>query len=410
MKKKWFRETVFVESKKYSTRADFKKGCSTAYQIARLNGWLPDMTWLEPYKRPSLSESEVIAESKKYGSRKEFQDNARRYYEVARKSGLLSKMTWLVKQVRRDYWTRDMVFEESHKYTNRTDFCRNSKQAYRLALDNGWLDDMTWLVLKKHPNGTITKEYVFEKASGYKYKSEFRNDYPELYSTAYTNGWLAEMTWLHNKNRSWNGDKDVIIAESKKYKNRSDFQRNSYTAYYTALNNGWLDEMTWFDGHNESEHCYCVYAYIDNDHIYIGITNRPRQRHYEHSSERYNASKPHKSGVYSYFSNLGKQVPDPVYIEHDIDVSTAKIKEHEYITYYKTKGYIIINKAKTGLTSSSTGSYITKWTEAAVITESKKYRSVTDFRRMAKGAYNSAYVHGWLNKLEFRNGNTDKSL
>lgn len=40
MLKKWTRETVFEESKKYSSRAEFKKMKSGAFRIAYMNGWL----------------------------------------------------------------------------------------------------------------------------------------------------------------------------------------------------------------------------------------------------------------------------------------------------------------------------------------------------------------------------------
>lgn len=46
MQKKWTRETVFEESKKYSSRSEFKKMSSGAFRIAYMNGWLDEMNWL----------------------------------------------------------------------------------------------------------------------------------------------------------------------------------------------------------------------------------------------------------------------------------------------------------------------------------------------------------------------------
>lgn len=43
MQKKWTRETVFEESKKYSSRSEFKKMSSGAFRIAYMNGWLDEM-------------------------------------------------------------------------------------------------------------------------------------------------------------------------------------------------------------------------------------------------------------------------------------------------------------------------------------------------------------------------------
>lgn len=46
MARKWTRENVFEESKKYSSRSEFKKGSSGAFHIAYINGWLDEMSWL----------------------------------------------------------------------------------------------------------------------------------------------------------------------------------------------------------------------------------------------------------------------------------------------------------------------------------------------------------------------------
>lgn len=45
MQKKWTKETVFEESKKYSSRSEFKKKKSGAFRIAYMNGWLDEMIW-----------------------------------------------------------------------------------------------------------------------------------------------------------------------------------------------------------------------------------------------------------------------------------------------------------------------------------------------------------------------------
>ena len=39
MNKKWSKETVFEESKKYSSRSEFKKNRGGAFKVAYENGW-----------------------------------------------------------------------------------------------------------------------------------------------------------------------------------------------------------------------------------------------------------------------------------------------------------------------------------------------------------------------------------
>ena len=44
--RKWTREAMFEESKKYTTTTQFIKYAHRAYEKARDNGWLSDMPWL----------------------------------------------------------------------------------------------------------------------------------------------------------------------------------------------------------------------------------------------------------------------------------------------------------------------------------------------------------------------------
>ena len=66
---KWTKEKVFEESKKYTTRKEFVKGCSSAYNVAYRNGWLKEMTWLKLQRKRNVpvlqldkNTKEIIAE------------------------------------------------------------------------------------------------------------------------------------------------------------------------------------------------------------------------------------------------------------------------------------------------------------------------------------------------------------
>lgn len=93
------RENIFNESHKYKTLKEFREACYTAYNLAKDNGWLDEMTWL------------AKAERKPDG-----------------------------------YWKiKENVFEESHNYQSVKEFCDANYLAYKTASDNNWLDQMTWL-------------------------------------------------------------------------------------------------------------------------------------------------------------------------------------------------------------------------------------------------------------------------
>ena len=44
---KWTKEAVFEESKKYTTKVEFKKSSSVAYRVAVKNEWIKEMTWIK---------------------------------------------------------------------------------------------------------------------------------------------------------------------------------------------------------------------------------------------------------------------------------------------------------------------------------------------------------------------------
>lgn len=202
MQKKWTKETVFEESKKYSSRSEFKKKKSGAFRIAYMNGWLDEMIWLvRPTAKPIK-------------------------------------------------WTKEAVFEESRKYFIVTEFMNNAVTAYTIAKNNNWLTEMDWLApSKRKPSGYWKiKENVINESKNYKSVTEFQRKNSRAFDSAKLNGWLDEMDWLAKTNRKPVGywkEKNNVFEESKKYNNRSDFCEGCYLAYITAKNNGWLNEMTW---------------------------------------------------------------------------------------------------------------------------------------------------------------------
>lgn len=234
MARKWTRENIFDESKKYSSRSEFKKGSSGAFHIAYINGWLGEMTWLvHPAPKPNKwTKDAVFEESKKYSFFSDFNRKNASAYAVARKKGWLDEMTWLKRtRVVRGFWqSRENIFNESHKYKTLKEFREACYTAYNLAKDNGWLDEMTWLAkAERKPDGYWKiKENVFEESHNYQSVKEFCDANYLAYKTASDNNWLDQMTWLKKANRIKKGhwkNKETVFKEAKKYKYKSDFRR-----------------------------------------------------------------------------------------------------------------------------------------------------------------------------------------
>ena len=194
--------------------------------------------------------------------------------------------------------------------------------------------------------------------------------------------------------KKWN--KDKVFKESKKYNCRTDFKISSSRAYIIANENNWLDEMTWLKPkiniHKDGAY---IYAYIDeeNKYVYVGLTLLPKDRDSQHRNGN------GKSSVYKYFKSINKEIPQPIYLEKGLSQIKAQEQEHYWCEYYKSIGYTLINKAKTGKGCSSLGGCILKWNYNSCIKESKKYEYLKDFIKYSSGAAASAKRNGWLKEM-----------
>ena len=346
----WTKERVFEEAKKYNTRKEFLKGCSRAYEVARKNGWLDEMHW---FTRPTVhnkkwTKERVFEEARKYKSKIEFKKGCGSAYKVACENDLIDKMDWF-KEIFKpsNYWTYERCYEEAKKYNSTAELRKYNKVVYNKVWKNGWLNKMPWLVdgrvkmltdkndsvykyyweetntiyigrtlmhrqkirdndhifdykdtVHKYAKenglavppmeiieenltvkegleredywvnyykergynvlniaktgigsgslgaisyGKWTKEKVFEEARKYTTRTEFARGNSGAYAAAHRNGWIDKMDWLINAQIIWT--KENVIEESKKYKCRWHFEKNSRSAYAAAKRYGLLDEL-----------------------------------------------------------------------------------------------------------------------------------------------------------------------
>lgn len=249
---KWTsKEKVFEESRKYHSRSEFQREAGGAYNHAKHNKWLKEMTWLTtPERKIKWTHDAVIEESHKYEYKCDFRKYACGAHQTASENGWLKEMTWLKdKHKPHNYWTKEKVFEESHKYSNKKDFENKAKTAFLKAMSNGWLPLMTWL--KPLPLGKIskwTREAIIEESKKYTSRTEFAINSPTAYQHACEDKTIfKEMPWIKEKKKP-NGYWDVkehVLEEGKKYRNRKAFSERAYTAWRKAKDYGWIDEIEW---------------------------------------------------------------------------------------------------------------------------------------------------------------------
>lgn len=299
------KENTINESKKYSSRTEFCKGSCGAYNVARKNGWLDEMTWLtkknvykDPvdyvYKYHFVNENAVYIGRTIYPELRDKQHRIREKdtvnkfatehnVEIPKMEIIEDKLTVIEGAEREKYWekyyrnsgfsiinvqpcgslglmrkkwSKEKCFKEAKKYKTRSEFQKNAPQAYHLSIANGWIDNMAWLpkiqnVPNKHWN---SKNNIIDEAKKYKTRGEFRNKSCGAYRAAIKYGYMDEFTWLSKKKNVPNGfwqNKENVINEAKKYKTRSEFQKNSAGAYQSASLHNWLDKMDWLEKSKE---------------------------------------------------------------------------------------------------------------------------------------------------------------
>lgn len=171
--------------------------------------------------------------------------------------------------------------------------------------------------------------------------------------------------------------------EASKYENKTDFQRYSSAAYSAAKRYKWLQEVTStyeILGNSDKRFIY-AYEFSDNS-AYIGLTYNISKRKINHSKEgtvfKYSIEK----GIIPIFKQL---------IFESVDIEKAKELEQFYLEQYIFKGWVILNKAKTG----GLGGNTIKWNYEACKKEALKYETRNKFKVNSKGAYASAAKNGW---------------
>lgn len=242
-------------------------------------------------------------------------------------------------------WDEENIITEAHKYRTQVEFKRQSGGAYTAARRMGLIK-----VLNQH----------WEKYS------------------------MPRNFWQY----------DTCKDKAKECANRSEFWKKFAAGYHKSLKEGWIDEFFPSNERNSKEPIHCVYGYIDpiNKVAYIGRTlmRRIEKRDYEHRINE-------KDSVYSYFRKNELTIPEITIIEKNLNCNESLIKEDEYIKQYKKSGYIIINKAKTGIKSGSIGAIsFGKLSKEYCFNIAKKCRTKHEFNSMDKSAYSKACKMGWM--------------
>ena len=145
--KSWDKLACEKEAKKYKTRTHFVKGCASAYNAARINGWLDEVcSHMTSKQKPHgyWTKERCHLEALKYKTLSQFNKGSTSAFQKAKRCNWLDDICGHMRKMPRPhgYWNKERCQEEALKFTSRSMFNRESNSAYSSALRNGWLDDL----------------------------------------------------------------------------------------------------------------------------------------------------------------------------------------------------------------------------------------------------------------------------
>ena len=297
---------------------------------------------------------------------------------------------------KKHYWNREECEELAKKYLCASDFKKKEPRAYKAAQKYGWLSDYNWFIPHYH---VIKWDYTscYNEAGKYSSRIEFQNKNESAYKRALKHKWLDDYYWmqLQQKPKGFWDSFDAVKEESAKYGSRSELYKHNQKAYESARKHKWL-KLLYPSKSDPKEKIRYVYSYefVSFNAVYVGLTVDKERRHLQHKGL---FGSKIKSAVLEFAQSNNIQVPEPIYWYDKCTMEESKIKEKEVLDFYKGLGWLILNKAKTGIDHSSLGSTEYKWTKTKCYNEALNCNSRTDFAKKSSSAYAKALKNGWIN-------------
>ena len=234
-------------------------------------------------------------------------------------------------------WNFESCKNEALKHTTKSDFSLNSGGAYNASRKNKWFDEITkHMIIYNKPNNYWTFDACKNEALKYITKIEFRNQSSSAYQTAKRKNFLNEIC-----------------------------------AHMIPLGN---------------QHKKLIYSYeFSDNYVYVGLTYNIIKRNWEHLTDI-------KSPVYKHILKTNIIPIHKILINEFVDVNEAKTLENYWYEKYKSNGWKMLNKAKTG----ALGGNKIYWTFEKCKEEALKYNTKYKFVKNSGSAYNSALKNNWL--------------
>lgn len=196
-------------------------------------------------------------------------------------------------------------------------------------------------------------------------------------------------------NGYWKNSYDHCYEAAKKFHSRSEFQKKNCGAYEASKANGWIESFSWLTGipHDiESDKVDTVYLYefIAQKAVYIGRTINVIETKRRHKSASFN------DVVFRFAKEHNIEIPEMRILEQGLTILDGKAKEHFWKEYYSFAGYNVLNKAKTGRYSGSSGNLGSGFTKEVCYNLAKDCTTITEYSIRYSRAYQKSLENNWI--------------
>lgn len=187
--------------------------------------------------------------------------------------------------------------------------------------------------------------------------------------------------------------KEVCHEAALKCQYRSEFAKKFKGEYFAALRNGWLDEICSHMIVVGNHYKRCIYAYEfqnvnGKNYVYVGLTDHIPQRDLVHGR---------KGAVYAFCKKHNLKRPMPIQLTEYIDKEEAKEQEGIQLSQYVAKGWLPLNRVKTG----SLGGHLANdgFTFEECKAVGQKYNKRSEWKLNDYPTYYIASKRGWINDI-----------
>ncbi len=242
-------------------------------------------------------------------------------------------------------------------------------------------------------NKKWTKQSLIELASQYDTLSEFCKDNVSAYSVAVRMGINGEVfshlvkNFRKSKFSKYPEDNGFLFEEASKYKTKKEFKLNNSKLHRVSYNRGLLPIMFPNDNSNYFRDIY-VFLFHNTNVAYVGLTCNIKERYYTHNTNN-------KSPVYRYIQQTKEPFEFKILTDNPLPKHDAAKKECEYIREYSLNGWSLLNISKGG----NLGGGILIWDYNKLKETALLYDTKVDFRKYNSKAYHSAVRMGIIDDI-----------